>query len=93
MSEKDEKKIVDERVYTIPLRRAWIAPIKKRAPRAMKIIRNFVKKNMKTTMVVIDSEVNEKVWSRGIEKPPRKIRVTTTKDEDGVVSVYLVTQK
>ncbi len=93
MSEKDEKKIVDERVYTIPLRKVWIAPIKKRAPRAMKMIRNFVKKNMKTTMVIIDSEVNEKVWSRGIEQPPRKIRVTTTKDEDGVVRVYLVKQK
>jgi large subunit ribosomal protein L31e len=93
MSEKDEIKIVDERIYTIPLRRAWIAPINKRAARAMRIIRSFVKKNMKTEIVIINKEVNEKVWNRGIEKPPRKIRVKTTKDEDGTVRVYLVKQK
>jgi large subunit ribosomal protein L31e len=33
--------------------------------------------------------VNEKVWSRGIEKPPRKIKVRATKDKDGNVTVYL----
>ena len=39
--------------------------------------------------VIISSEVNEKVWGRGIEKPPRKIRVRTAKDSDGNVTVYL----
>jgi len=38
---------------------------------------------------VISQEVNEKIWSRGIEKPPRKIRVRVTKDKDGNVTVYL----
>ena len=39
--------------------------------------------------LVISNEVNEKVWSRGIEKPPRKIRVRAVKDKEGVITVHL----
>ena len=99
---KAEEEIVEERVYTIPLGRAWIMPPNKRAPRAMRIVKSFITKHMKlerreeeeeeaeeTGKLVISNEVNEKVWSRSIEKPPRKIRVRAAKDKDGVVTVYL----
>jgi large subunit ribosomal protein L31e len=39
--------------------------------------------------LIISNEVNEKVWSRGIEKPPRKVRVRAAKDKEGNVTVYL----
>jgi large subunit ribosomal protein L31e len=39
--------------------------------------------------LVLSKEVDEKVWSHGIEKPPRKIRVRAAKDKDGNVKVYL----
>jgi large subunit ribosomal protein L31e len=39
--------------------------------------------------LVISNDVNEKVWGKGIEKPPRKIRVRAAKDKDGNVTVYL----
>ena len=39
--------------------------------------------------LVIGTDVNQKVWSRGIEKPPRKIRVRVTEDKEGTVNVYL----
>ncbi len=96
-----EEEIVEERFYTIPLSKAWIRPPKKRAPRAMHMIREFITKHMKLEVRVeeeekeemptlaMSREVNEKVWSRGIEKPPRKIRVRTAKDKDGNVTVYL----
>jgi ribosomal protein L31E len=29
------------------------------------------------------------MWARGIEKPPRKIRVRAAKDKEGNVTVYL----
>jgi large subunit ribosomal protein L31e len=99
--EKDEleEDIVEERFYTIPLRKAWISTRKKRAPRAGRIVKSFVLKHMKVRTVaeeeeepeklVIDNEVNEKLWSRGIEKPPRKIRVRVVKDKEGVVTVLL----
>ena len=94
-----EEEIVEEKFYTIPLRRAWISQRKRRAPRAIRIIRSFVEKHMKirseavgeeeAESLVISNEVNEKVWSRGIEKPPRKIRVRAVKDKEGVITVHL----
>jgi large subunit ribosomal protein L31e len=98
---KTEEEVVEERIYTIPLSKAWISPPKKRSPRAMHIIEAFITKHMKLNVrvdeeeeetkkkLVITNEVNEKVWDRGIEKPPRKIRVRATKDKEGKVTVYL----
>ena len=98
---EEDEDIVEERTYTIPLGKALVRPPKKRAPRAMHMIRDFITKHMKLTAtlndeeeqelpeLVISNEVNEKVWSRGIEKPPRKIRVRAAKDSDGNVTVYL----
>ncbi|UCC59152.1 MAG: 50S ribosomal protein L31e [Candidatus Bathyarchaeum sp.] len=97
--EELEEDIVEERFYTIPLGKAWISKRKKRAPKAARIVRSFVLKHMKVRTeveeeeeperLVIDNEVNEKLWSRGIEKPPRKIRVRVVKDKEGVVTVRL----
>jgi large subunit ribosomal protein L31e len=96
----EEEEIVEERIYTIPLRRAWIAPRKKRTPRAMRLIRSYIQRHMKVEpevkgeeeeegRLVISNEVNERLWSRGIEKPPRNIRVRAVKDKEGVVTLYL----
>jgi len=97
--EEIDEDIVEERFYTIPLGKAWISTRKKRAPRATRIVKSFVLKHMKVRTeaeedeeperLVIDNEVNEKLWSRGIEKPPRKIRVRVVKDKEGVVTVLL----
>ena len=97
-----EEEIVEERTYTIPLSRAWIAPRKKRVPRAMRMVRAFIEKHMKietgikaeeeeeeTNRLVISEEVNRKLWSHGIEKPPRNIRVRAVKDKEGLVTLYL----
>jgi len=99
---EEEEEFSEERVYTIPLGKAWVRPPKKRAPRAMQMIRDFVTKHMKLEMrveaeeesgelpkLVISNDVNEKVWSRSIEKPPRKIRVRAAKDKEGNVTVFL----
>lgn len=101
--EEFEEEIVEERFYTIPLGKAWLMPPNKRAPKAMRIIKDFVKRHMKlearkesgdeeeseTRRLIVSNDVNEKVWSRGIEKPPRKIRIRAAKDKDGNVTVYL----
>ncbi len=99
---KAEEEIVEEKFYTIPLQKALVRPPKKRSPRAMQLVRAYVTKHMKVEMKVseeeeeeelptltIAEEVNEKVWDKGIEKPPRRIRVRATKDKDGNVKVYL----
>ncbi len=99
---KKKEEVVEERFYTIPLQKALVRPPKKRAPRAIQLIKIFVTKHMKLEMkvseeeeeaelpqLIISQEVNEKVWGRGIEKPPRKIKTRVTKDQDGNVFVYL----
>jgi len=99
---KEEEEIVEERTYTIPLQKALVRPPKKRAPRAMQLLKIFVTKHMKLEVkvseeeeaeelpqLIISQEVNQRIWGRGIEKPPRKIRVRAAKDKDGNVTVYL----
>jgi large subunit ribosomal protein L31e len=78
-----------ERIYTIPLRDVKRVPRNKRSPKAMRYIREFIQKHMKAEDVIIDQSINEKVWERGIEKIPSKIKVKAFK-EDETVEVTLV---
>ena len=98
--EEAEEEIVEERIYTIPLSRAWISPPKRRAPRAVRIVKSFIQKHMKIKTeaeeegeepekLVLSNEVNQKIWSRGIREPPRNIRVRAVKDKEGVITVSL----
>ena len=101
--DEEEEKFVEERIFTIPLGRAWLMPPKKRAPKAIRIIRAFISQHMKVgeaaieieseereeNLIIISNEVNEKIWSKGIEKPPRKLRVRAAKNEEGNVTIFL----
>ena len=74
-----------ERTYIIPLRKAKEAPRTKRTPKAVKIVRAFLEKHMKSEDVSLDNSINEKLWERGIQKIPSKIKVKAVKDEYGSV--------
>ena len=87
---KENEEIVEERIYTVPLTKSWSSPIKKRTPRAMRVLKDFIKKHMKTEDILISTEVNEFLWSKGIRGSPRKIRIKAVRDTDNVVAVYLV---
>jgi len=95
-----EDDIVEERTYTIPLGKALIMPPRRRAPRAIRMIKAYINKHMKipsraeeedeeAPKLSLTNELNERIWGRGIEKPPRKIRVRATKDKEGNVTVHL----
>jgi large subunit ribosomal protein L31e len=79
----------DERIYTVPLGRAWVAPRYRRAEKAVMVLRKFVQRHMKPEEMIIDPAVNEAIWARGITNPPRKIRVRLSKDDEGFVTVSL----
>jgi large subunit ribosomal protein L31e len=86
----EEEEIIDERIYTIPLRRAyWTGSRRRRANKAVKVLRDFVERHMKPEELLIQPEVNERIWDRGIQKPPRRIRIRATKNSDNLVRVYL----
>lgn len=83
---------VVERIYVIPLRDAYEASRTRRAKKAISLIRKFAQRHMKGEEVRISNGVNELVWSRGAEKPPRRITVLIRKDENGIIHVLLPTE-
>lgn len=86
--EEEEIEVVEERVYTFPFRRLWGAPRGKRTPRAVRMLKEYVKRHMKVENVIISNEINEQIWSRGISKPPRNLKIRAVKDKEGKVIVY-----
>ena len=89
MPEKN-KDIIEEKLFNIPLTSAWIMPIKKRTPKAMRVLKVYIRKHMKAEEIAISSEVNEALWRRGNEGVPRHIRVRAEKTKDNKVTIYLV---
>ena len=87
--EAPKEEIIDERIYVIPLAKARHGPRNKRAKKAIRYLREFMERHFKPESLIISQPVNEKIWSRGIQKPPRKIKVRATKNIDGLVVVYL----
>lgn len=79
----------EERIYVIPLRDAKKAPRHKRTPRAVKVVRNFLMRHLKSENVKLDNALNQKLWERGIEKTLPRIRVRAVKEDDGSVKAYL----
>lgn len=83
---------MDERLYTINFSKIYaLGRHRERARKAIKFLRAFSARHMKADegKVVIGADVNEFVWKRGIQKPPRKLRVKMMKDKDGTVMVTL----
>jgi len=79
-----------ERIYTVPLRRAIVdAPKYKRSAKAIRVLKSFIKRHMKSDNIIISSEVNQKIWEKGAKHPPGKIKVKAIKDESGKVVVKL----
>ncbi len=92
IEEKEEapkEEIIDERMYTIPLAKARRGPRNKRAKKSIRFLRQFMERHFKPESLVISQEVNEAIWKRGAQKPPRKLKVRATKNIDGLVVVYL----
>jgi len=72
---REEKEAEEElMLYTIPLRDAFNVPRKRRARKAVKIVKEFLARHTKSE-VKFDASLNEMLWSRGIEKPPRRVRI------------------
>ncbi len=78
-----------ERDYTIPLRCVLKVSRYKRTPKAVKEIREFLKKHMKAEEVVIGQGLNEFIWKDSIAKPPKRVKVHALKDKEGIVYAEL----
>lgn len=81
----------DERVFTIPFIKTKRTPRTKKAKRAITEVKEYISRHMKVEKdkVWIDTLLNEKIWERGIQKPPKRLRVKAVKFED-LVEVSLL---
>ena len=78
------------RTYTVPLRQGFSeTPRYKRTNKAMRVLKGFIVKHMKSENIKIGKKLNELIWQNGIKNPPGKVKVTATKDKEGVVKVEL----
>ncbi|TFG02465.1 MAG: hypothetical protein EU540_01445 [Promethearchaeota archaeon] len=87
--EAPKEEIIDERLYNIPIVKARRGPRKKWAKKSIRYLREYLDRHFKPESLIISQEVNEKIWERGAQKPPRKLKVRATKNIDGLVVVYL----
>lgn len=80
---------------TISLREVVYVSRKRRSSAAVSLLRGKIARFMKVPLenVWIDDSVNKFIWKRGIEKPPRKLRVKILKlEEDNSAEVLLPDQ-
>jgi len=83
-----EEKIT--RTYTIPLRRGYAeTPRYKRTNKAVRVLKEFLAKHMKSEDVRLGKELNEYMWAKGIQNPPPRVSVNVTKDKEGIVRAEL----
>ena len=92
MAKKEEApKTVLERVYIIPLRSETLkVPKYKKANKAVKTVREFIAKHMKSDNVLLGKYLNLYIWKHGLKNPPHHVKVNTVKDDKGKVFVELV---
>ena len=72
-----------ETILTIPFYpKLNKTPPYKRTPRAIRMLKEFIKRHTKVDEVIITNELNEHMWRRGIQKPPRKVMVRAIIEEE-----------
>lgn len=83
-----------ERIYTVPLGDAYSYTRTKRSRRAVSLLRAFIKKHMKAEgrRILVSTALNESIWQRGMQKPPRRVKIRAIKDAESV-RVYLHDEK
>ncbi|MFX1395070.1 MAG: 50S ribosomal protein L31e [Promethearchaeota archaeon] len=84
-----KEEIIDERIYVIPFKKARRGPRNKWAKKSIRYLREYMNRHFKPESLIISQDVNEKIWERGAQKPPRKLKIRATKNIDGLVVVYL----
>ena len=73
-----------EKIYTINLRKLALKESKwKRSKKSVALVKNFLKRHMKTDEIKLDKSITEEIWKRGSHKPPSKIRIKAYETEEG----------
>mmetsp|Transcript_41418 Transcript_41418/g.69193 ORF Transcript_41418/g.69193 Transcript_41418/m.69193 type:complete len:120 (-) Transcript_41418:445-804(-) len=90
-----DRKTMEPRVVecTINLnKRLHKTTFKKKAPKAIKVVKLFAQKMMKTDDVRVDVQLNKFLWSKGVRNVPKRVRVRLNRkrneDEEAADQFY-----
>ncbi|MCX8179006.1 MAG: 60S ribosomal protein L31 [Candidatus Aenigmarchaeota archaeon] len=76
-----------ESVFTINIQKEVVnKPRWERSKFAVRAVREFLKKKMKTDKIKLDNSISKAVWTRGATKPLHKIKIKVEKEEDVFVA-------
>jgi len=82
--------MAEEKIATVNLRKELTrTPKWKRSKLALKILREKLKKITKTE-VKIDSSLNKRIWSKGMENPTTKLRIKIVKIDEKTSRAELI---
>ncbi len=86
-----KREITEERLYTVPLSKAYKKPENKRASYAVGLLRAFVSRHMKAhpSAVFIAPQANEAINARGSRRPPKSLKIKASRDKEGMVLAEL----
>lgn len=74
---------LEERKLILNIRKNVLkAPKNKRAKKAVKVLREKLKRILKTDKIKFSYRLNEFIWRRGIKNPPMKYKLRIIKKED-----------
>jgi large subunit ribosomal protein L31e len=71
----EAKPLGNERFFTIDLNKAKIASRNKRAARAMRMVKEFLARQLGDKELKISPNINFEIWKRGQRNPPNRIEV------------------
>ena len=92
MAAKESKNT--ERTYNVPLRKEYLKVANwRRTEKAVTAVKEFLVRHMKSKEVKLSKPLNEKLWEHGIKNPPHHVKITVSKDENGVVRAKLYGEK
>ena len=100
MVKGDKKRAVADlvsREYTVNLnKRLHGLTFKTKAPRAVREIKKFAEKMMKTKDVRLDTKLNKYLWSKGVRNVPFRVRVRLARkrneDEEATEKMFTLVQ-
>ncbi|MFB6110482.1 MAG: 50S ribosomal protein L31e [Halodesulfurarchaeum sp.] len=80
----------EERIVTVPLRKAKASSASERGDKAMALVREHLAQHFSVPedAVRLDPSINEAVWERGRSNPPSTVRVRAARfEEEGTAVV------
>ena len=93
--EKKELQALSRRIKVNLHKQLHGVQFKKKAPCAVKVIKELVKRNMLTKDVRIDPELNKEIWKNGVRNLPTRVEIIMERkknedEEEGQEKMYTI---